>query len=82
MAATLRGCGNATTGTIKLVDGTTVYITLASGDIATVKTSASTTVRAEQSVKLNDLKVGQTVSVQGTTGSDGIITATTVTAQK
>jgi Cu/Ag efflux protein CusF len=73
---------SATTGTVKLVDGTTVYLTLANGDIATVKTSNSTAVAVQQAAALKDLKVGQSVTVQGTAGTDGIITATTVTAQK
>ena len=81
-----QGRGNqstsATTGTVKLVDGTTVYLTLANGDIATVKTSDSTAVAVQQSAALKDLKVGQTVTVQGTAGTDGIISATRVTAEK
>jgi hypothetical protein len=72
----------ATTGTVKLVDGTTVYLTLANGDIATVKTSESTAVAEQRPAALKDLKVGQTVTVQGTAGADGIISATTVTAEK
>jgi len=71
-----------TTGTIKLVDGTTVYLTLANGDIATVKTTGSTAVAVQQSAALKDLKVGQSVTVQGTAGTDGIISATRVTATK
>jgi hypothetical protein len=72
--------GSATTGTIKLIDGTTVYLTLANGDIATVKTSDQTAV--QQPAALTDLKVGQSVTVQGSAGTDGIITATSVTAEK
>ena len=71
-----------TTGTVKLVDGTTVYLTLANGDIATVKTSDSTAVAVQQPAALKDLKVGQTVTVQGTAGTDGIIAATRVTAER
>ena len=50
--------------------------TLANGDIATVKTSDSTAVAVQQSTALKDLKVGQSVTVQGTAGTDGIISAT------
>jgi Cu/Ag efflux protein CusF len=71
---------NITTGTVKLVDGTTVYITLSNGDIVTVRTSNRTTVAARQTVTLKDLKVGQAVSVEGSAGTDGTITATSVTA--
>jgi hypothetical protein len=76
------GTRNTTTGKVKVVDGTTVYLTTADGQVITVKTSSSTTVRAEQSVTLKDLAVGATVTVQGTTNADGVITATQVTSQK
>jgi hypothetical protein len=72
----------ATTGTVKLVDGTTIYLTTADGQVITVKTSGSTAVRVQQSVTLKDLAAGATVTVQGTAGADGTITATQVTSQK
>jgi hypothetical protein len=74
------GGGSTTTGTIKLVDGTTIYITTADGSVVTVKTSSTTTVQA--TVPLTSLKAGATVSVTGTTGSDGTVTATRVTQTK
>ena len=74
--------GTAATGTVKLVDGTTVYVTTADGQVVTVKTSSSTAVRVQQSGALSDLSAGATVTVQGTTGADGVITATQVTGQK
>jgi hypothetical protein len=74
--------GSTTTGTVKLVDGTTVYITLSNGEVATVRTSDRATVAVQESVGLSDLEVGQTVSVRGAAGSDGVITATEVTAEK
>jgi hypothetical protein len=73
---------NATTGTVKLVDGTTIYLTTANGDTVTVKTSGTTTVRVLQTGSAKDIPVGATVVVQGTADADGIITATQVTAQK
>jgi hypothetical protein len=73
---------NATTGTVKFVDGTTVYLTTANGDTITVKTSGTTTIRLQQTVAVKDIPVGATVVVQGTADADGIITATQVTAQK
>jgi hypothetical protein len=74
------GGGNATTGTIKLVDGTTIYLTTANGDTVTVKTSGDTVVTTPAAV--SDLKAGATVTVQGTADADGIITANRVTASK
>jgi hypothetical protein len=73
---------NATTGTVKFVDGTTIYLTTANGDTVTVKTSGTTTVRVVQTGSAKDIPVGATVVVQGTADADGIITATQVTAQK
>jgi len=70
------GANNATTGTVKLVDGTTVYVALANGDVVTVKTDSNTTVTQPGSLK--DLPVGATVTVTGQTGSDGSVTATRI----
>jgi hypothetical protein len=81
-AGTGTGTGNATTGTVKLVDGTTVYVTMANGQVITVKTSSSTAVRVAQAGALKDLAAGATVTVTGTANADGVITATQVTSQK
>jgi hypothetical protein len=70
------GGGNATTGTVKLVDGSTVYVTTANGDIVIVHTNASTTV--SQPGALKDLTPGATVTVNGQTASDGSVTATRI----
>jgi hypothetical protein len=74
--------GSATTGTVKLVDGTTVYVQTANGDVITVRTSASTAVELAQKAKLSDLKAGAQVTVEGATGTDGVVTATKVTGTK
>lgn len=71
-----------TTGTVKLVDGDTVYIQTADGRTVTVKTTSDTSVRVSQAGSLKDLNAGATVSVEGSTGSDGTVTATTVTRTK
>ncbi|TML30389.1 MAG: hypothetical protein E6G35_06555 [Actinobacteria bacterium] len=68
--------GGGTTGTVKLVDGSTVYVTLANGDVVIVHTTANTTVTQAGSVK--DLTAGATVTVTGQTGSDGSMTATRI----
>ncbi|GIJ53318.1 hypothetical protein [Virgisporangium aurantiacum] len=73
------GRAGAITGTVKLVDGNTVYIETPDGQTITVKTSDQTTVLAPG--KLSDLTAGATVSVQGQT-TDGTVTATTVTRTK
>ena len=74
--------GSPTTGTVKLVDGTTVYVQTANGDVITVRTSAGTAVQLAQTAKLSDLKAGTSVTVEGATGTDGVVTATKVTGQK
>ncbi len=81
------GFGNAantsstpTTGKVKLVDGTTVYIELADGSIVTVKTTGTTVVSS--TVALKDLQPGTDVSVTGSGGGTDTMTATTITAKK
>jgi hypothetical protein len=73
---------NATTGKIKLVDGSTVYVELTDGTVVTVKVSESTKVQSSSTITLKDLKAGASVTVQGQTGSDGTITAGTITTTK
>lgn len=72
------GSGGATFGTVKLVDGSTIYVTTQNGDVA-VKTSGSTQIRITKNGKVTDITPGSTVIVQGATGSDGSVTATSVT---
>ncbi|SNT64624.1 hypothetical protein SAMN05421812_117145 [Asanoa hainanensis] len=67
-----------TTGTVKLVDGTTVYVETESGDVVTVRTDADTAVSLPG--KLKDLKAGDKVSVSG--GADGSTPATAVAKSK
>lgn len=71
--------GRGVTGTVKLVDGTTLYVVEADGTVVTVKTSGTTTVAVPGA--LGDLKPGQTVVVQGD-NSDNTVTATSVVRTK
>jgi hypothetical protein len=71
-----------TTGTVKLVDGTTIYLTTSDGQTLIIKTTPSTTVNVNQPGALKDLTPGATVTVQGQTGSDGSISASTITKAK
>jgi hypothetical protein len=68
------------TGTVKLVDGNTVYIVTSDGRVVTVKASGTTTV--SQPGKLSDLAAGSSVTVTGQTGSDGTVTANSITRTK
>ncbi|QMU74480.1 hypothetical protein GXW83_00410 [Streptacidiphilus sp. PB12-B1b] len=72
------GAGGATTGTVKLVDGSTIYVTNSSGNIVKVTTGGSTTVSIAKSGTVSQLQPGQTVTVRGTTDSSGNVAATSV----
>jgi hypothetical protein len=72
--------GSSITGSITVVSGDTLYITSTTGTVYTVKTSGTTTVELSSSGSLSQLKPGQTVTISGTQGSGGAVTATTITA--
>ncbi|GIH18254.1 hypothetical protein [Rugosimonospora africana] len=76
------GQGGATNGTVKLVDGDTVYITTPQGQTVIVKTTGSTAVTVPQAGSLKDLAPGTSVTIQGQTGSDGSVNATSITKTK
>jgi hypothetical protein len=71
---------SATTGTVKLIDGATVYVQTESGEVVTVRTSGGTTVQVPG--RLGDVKPGDRVSVDGAVGADGTVAATSVTARR
>ncbi|MFC4034309.1 hypothetical protein ACFO3J_22930 [Streptomyces polygonati] len=71
--------GGVTFGTVKLVDGSTIYVTDAQGNIVKVTTAGSTKVSETKDGKVSDLKAGQSVTVRGSQQSNGDIKATTVT---
>ena len=68
-----------TAGTIDHVDGADVYVKTQDGRTVKVSTSDTTRVRITQDGKLSDLKPGSNIIVQGNTGSDGSVTAQTIT---
>jgi hypothetical protein len=74
------GGGNGTTGQVKLIDGTNVYVTDSTGKTIKVATTADSKVAVAQASSLSALKVGDTVVVVGTAGSDGTVNATSITA--
>ena len=81
-APTASAAAAGTTGTVKLVDGTTLYLQTADGTVVTVKTNDKTTVRTATKATLKNLKAGDSVTVQGGAGTDGTVTATAVTADR
>jgi hypothetical protein len=70
--------GNATVGTIKLVDGSTVYVQTSAGAIVQVSTSSGTKVTVSSTVPVKDLQPGETVIVQGSKNSSGGVSATSI----
>jgi len=74
----LCGRGNATVGTIKLIDGGTVYVQTTAGDIVQVATSTGTKVTVSSTVPVKDLRPGETVIVEGSKNSSGAIAATSI----
>jgi hypothetical protein len=74
----LFGGGNATIGTIKLIDGATVYVQTTAGDVVQVATSSGTKVTVSSTVPVKDLKPGETVIVEGSKNSSGAIAATSI----
>jgi hypothetical protein len=70
-----------TIGTIDRIEGGEIYVKTPDGRTVKVSTSDSTEVRVSQEGELADLQTGLTVVVQGSTGSDGTVTAQTITQQ-
>lgn len=67
-------------GTVKHVDGNTLYLETETGATVTVRTNDSTTVNLTQPAALSRLLPGQEVVVQGIADAEGIVTATSLTA--
>jgi hypothetical protein len=69
----------ATTGTVEKIVGNTIYLKTAAGTTVKVTTGGSTKVTVAKSGSAKDLKSGSTITVQGSAGSDGSVTATAIT---
>ncbi|MFF2075051.1 hypothetical protein ACFVXG_09850 [Kitasatospora sp. NPDC058162] len=68
--------GGFARGTVKAVDGSTVYLTDASGNTIKVTTGDSTKVQLNKEGKVADLQPGQSVTVVGTPDANGGYNAT------
>lgn len=79
--ATALGAGGATIGTVKLVDGNSVYVQDLQGNTIKVTTKPSTTVSVTKTGKASDLAPGSTVVVQGKQNADGTSMAATSISQ-
>lgn len=69
-----------TAGTISKVDGNTVYVKTAAGETVTIRASDATTVSKTTTATVADLTAGLTVTVTGVADSEGVVTATAITA--
>jgi hypothetical protein len=70
----------ATTGTVSVVDGDTLYILTASNQLVKVTLTASTTLTRNAKAKAVQLRPGDTVVVQGSTAKNGSVQAASVSA--
>jgi hypothetical protein len=76
---TTGAAGNDTIGTIKLIDGNTVYVESETGTIVQVQVSAATKISITSTGTVKNLSPGQTVIVGGAKNSSGGVSATTIT---
>lgn len=72
--------GGLTSGIVTEVQGDTLYVTDASGNLIKVQVGSSATVTRTSSTPLSGLQVGDNVVVVGSKGSNGTLSATSVRA--
>lgn len=70
--------GQASVGTISSVSGRTLYVSGVSGNTIKVKLTGATKITKSLGVKRSALRPGDTIIVRGLTGSNGTVTAATV----
>ena len=70
--------GNASIGTVSSVHGKTIYLTDTTGNTVKVTLSSATKITKSQSVSKASVRPGDAVVIQGLKGSNGKITATSV----
>lgn len=79
-ASSLFGTGGATTGTVTDIIGKTLYITSSSGSLVRVTLGPSAAVTRNATSSLADLKIGDTVIVEGVKTKSGAVTASSISA--
>jgi Domain of unknown function (DUF5666) len=72
------GGGAASFGTVSSVSGNTIYVTQASGNTVKVTLSSATKITKSQSTSKSALHPGDAIVVQGATGKNGTVAATSV----
>jgi hypothetical protein len=74
------GTGGATAGTVANIKGSTLYVTSADGTTVKVKTNDNSKVTRNAAGSVAKVHPGDTVVIQGSTGSSGTVTASSITA--
>jgi hypothetical protein len=74
------GTQAAATGTVSVVAGNTLYVLTGTGSLVKVQLDPSTSITRDAKTQANALRPGDTVVVQGSTASDGNVTASSVAA--
>jgi Domain of unknown function (DUF5666) len=74
------GSSAAAVGTVSVVDGSTLYVLSATGSLVKVTLGPSTTITRNAKAPASGLRPGDTVIVQGSTGGNGEVTASSVSA--
>lgn len=71
--------GVAVAGRVKVVDGSSFYVTDAKGQTVKVLTSESTRLVTTRPGSVGDVRPGDTIEVRGTRNPDGTVSATSLT---
>ena len=78
-AALFGGTGSAATGSVSSVNGNTIYVKETSGNTVKVKLTADTTITKSETVGAGKVDPGDGVVIDGTKGSGGTVTASSLT---
>jgi hypothetical protein len=71
--------GGGASGTVSSISGSTLYVTETSGNTVAVVTTPESKITKSESVKSGAIHPGDSIVVEGITGSSGTITASSVT---
>ncbi|HZQ58291.1 MAG TPA: hypothetical protein VFA84_09655 [Acidimicrobiales bacterium] len=72
------GAAAPTFGTVKLIDGTNVYVQDATGTIVKVTTTPQSAITVTSSGTVSSIKPGDTVIVTGKADANGVVSATSI----
>jgi hypothetical protein len=78
-ASAAGGFTRPTVGTVAYLEGDTLYVTDAEGNTIKVATSAGTSVTKNVKSSVGAIHPGETVTVSGTSGASGVVTAEAIT---